>query len=329
MKVVAYSCRPYESAAYDRYEKEFDIQLIRVSENLSLENVELAKGCEGVSISGSGKVDRQLFEALKACGVKYLACRSVGFNHVDLVAAKELGIRVSKGAYAPNGVADFAVLLMLMCIRHVKPMMARAAVNDYTIDGLQGKEMHNLTVGIVGAGKIGRTVAKNLTGFGCKILAYDPYPSEELKGIAQYVTLEEIFQESDVLSLHVPLNEESYHLVNAKTLASMKDGVVIINTARGELIDTEAAIAGIESQKIGALGLDVLEGEGGIYFQDHRCDILKNRQMAYLRQFPNVVVTHHCAFYTDQAGDDMVRNAFSSLRSFSDGLPCPLEVTAQ
>ena len=327
MKIAAYSCREYEAKAFDRYEKELGFTVLRYPENLSMANVDGTLGCDGVTISGSGKLDQDLFVKLKQNGIKFVACRSVGYNHIDLEAAQEMGIRVSKGAYAPNGVADFTVMLMLMCLRHCKPMMARAMVNDYTIDGLQGKEMHNQTVGIVGAGNIGRTVAKNLSGFGCKILAYDPYPSQELEGIAQYVSLEEIFRESDILSFHVPLFEESYHLVNEETLKQMKDGVILVNTARGELLDTEALIRGIESQKIGALGLDVLEGEGGIYFQDHRCHILQNQQMAYLRQFPNVVMTHHCAFYTDQAGDDMVRNALTSLNQMERGEPCPLEVT--
>ena len=329
MKLAAYSCRQYETAAFDRYEKEMGCTVIRCAETLSMENVSLSKGCEGISISGSGQLGRGLMESLAKNGVKFIACRSIGYNHIDLNAAREFGIRVSKGAYAPNGVADFTVLLILMCLRHVKQAIAREGVNDYTIDGLQGREVRNLTVGIVGAGNIGRTVAKNLTGFGCKILAYDPYPSQELQGIAQYVSLEEIFAESDVLSFHVPLNEESRHMVNQESLKKMKDGVVLINTARGELMDTQALIEGVESGKIGALGLDVIEGEGGIYFQDHRCSILQNQAMAYLRQFPNVVMTQHIAFYTDQAGDDMVRNALTSLKQFEEGSACPLEVAAQ
>ena len=139
MKLAAYSCRPYETAAFDRYEKELGCTVIRCTETLSLENAELSKGCEGVSISGSGRLDRELMEALAGNGVKFIACRSIGYNHIDLNAAKELGIRVSKGAYAPNGVADFAVLLMLMCLRHAKQAIAREGVNDYTIDGLQGR----------------------------------------------------------------------------------------------------------------------------------------------------------------------------------------------
>ena len=176
-----------------------------------------------------------------------------------------------------------------------------------TIVGCMGREIRNLTIGVIGTGKIGGTVIKSLAGFQCKILANSEYGSDEIKKYAQYVSMETLYKESDVISLHVPLTDESYHMINEETIDKMKDGVILINAARGELMDIQALIKGIEDQKIGALGLDVIENENGIYHMDRKSDIIQNRDMAYLRQFPNVVLTQHMAFYTDSATESMVR----------------------
>ena len=204
-------------------------------------------------------------------------------------------------------------MLMLMCLRNYKQSLWRGQVNDFALQGLQGKEIGSMTVGVIGTGKIGAQVIKYLIGFGCRILAYDMYPNAALKDVVEYVELDELFAKADMITLHTPLLDSTYHLVNAETIAKMKDGVVLINCARGELMDTTSLIEGIESGKIGALGLDVVEGERGIAHEDHRIDILSNQQMAYLRQFRNVTMTPHMAFYTDVAVSHMVECGVAGL----------------
>lgn len=175
-----------------------------------------------------------------------------GYDHIDMQAAKDCGIRVGNAPYGPNGVADYAVMLILMSIRNMKRILERTNIQDYTLQGIRGRELSDLTVGVIGTGRIGRTVIRHLSGFGCRILANDPYENEETKQYASYVTLPELWKEADVITLHAPLTEDNFHLIGAETLAQMKDGVVIVNTARGALIDSEALIEGIESGKVGA-----------------------------------------------------------------------------
>ena len=277
----------------------------------------LAEGCEGVTMLGMGKINKELLDMWKSMGVQCISTRTIGYNHIDTDYAKEIGIQVCNAAYPPSGVAEFTIMLMLMCLRNYKQSLWRGQVNDFALQGLQGKEIGSMTVGVIGTGKIGAQVIKYLTGFGCKILAYDMYPNTALKDVVEYVELDELFAKADMITLHTPLLDSTYHLVNAETIAKMKDGVVLINCARGELMDTTALIEGIESGKIGALGLDVVEGERGIAHEDHRIDILCNQQMAYLRQFRNVTMTPHMAFYTDVAVSHMVECGVAGLVEMS------------
>ena len=182
-------------------------------------------------------------------GVKYLALRSAGFNNVDMKAAKELGICFSNAMYSPNSVADYTTMLILMCVRKVKQIMMRNAAQDYSLPGNQGREIKNLIIGVVGTGRIGSTVAKNLSGFGCKILGYDVYQNKDLLDILSYVTFEELLEQCDVITLHAPLLEGNYHMINEETIAKMKDGIIIVNCGRGELINAKALINNIETGK--------------------------------------------------------------------------------
>ena len=194
-------------------------------------------------------------------GVKYLLCRSIGYDHIPLETAKKLGMRVAHSHYPPEGVANYAIMLMLMCTRKMNQTMLRAAAQDYTLPGKMGKDLSNCTVGVIGTGKIGRTVIAHLQGFGCKILAYDLYQSDEVAQMAEYVPLDELYARSDVITLHTNATAENHHLINAESLAKMKDGMLIVNTARGALIDEEALIAALESGKVYAAGLDVVSTE--------------------------------------------------------------------
>ena len=217
-------------------------------------------------------------------------------------------------------------MLMLISVRKYKPAMWRQNVNDYTLNGLMGREMRHLTIGVLGTGRIGSTVIKNLSGFGCKILAYDKYENENIKNIAQYVDFDTLLKNSDIITIHMPLTAENYGIINKENIAKMKTGVIIVNTARGELMNIPDLTEGIESKKIGALALDVFQNEDEIYHHYLSTDIIKNRDMAYLRQFPNVVLTQHMAFFTDSAVEEMISNSLNSLLSFYNTGTCTNEL---
>ncbi|MDO4333441.1 MAG: D-isomer specific 2-hydroxyacid dehydrogenase family protein [Eubacteriales bacterium] len=326
MKVAVYNLRPFdEKEWFEKYGEELGLTLVTCPDAPSLANAALAEGCDCVDIITS-PIDRELMAAFAACGVKYLVTRTIGYDHIDLAAAKEFGIHVGNAPYGPNGVADYAVMLILMSIRRMKRIMQRTNMQDYTLCGIQGKELKDMTVGVIGTGRIGRTLIRDLSGFGCRILAHDLYESEEVRQYAEYVPLETIWEQADVITLHTPLTNDNFHLINADTIARMKDGVVIVNTARGGLIDSQALIAAVESGKVGAAGLDVVEKEFGLYYYDHKNDILDNRELAILRSFPNVTVSHHMAFYTDNEVKTVVRDSLSSCRLFMEGKENPWEV---
>jgi D-lactate dehydrogenase len=329
MKILAYAARADERAAFDRYSAELGIDLTLVPEGLTAETVAKARGFEAVSILGNCRADAANLKALAEGGTRFLASRSAGYNNIDLAAAERYGIRVSNAAYSPNCVADFAVMLMLMSIRKAKTILNRSDAQDYSLAGVEGREMHNLTIGIIGTGRIGATTARNLSGFGSTILGYDMYPNADLKSVLTYVDFDELLARSDILSLHAPLTPESHHLINAKTLAKAKDGVIIVNCARGELIKTADLIDAIESKKVSAAALDVIENEIGIFHNDRRLDILTHRELAILRAFPNVIVTTHSAFYTDQAVSDMVEVGLRSLAGFLTTGQSPWEIKAE
>ena len=324
MKVTVYNCREFdEKAMFLQYGKELGIELVLCPDAPNKENAVLAKGSECIDIITS-KMSAELLEVFASYGVKYVTTRTIGYDHIDVEAAKKLGITVANAPYGPCGVADYAVMLILMTIRKMKRIMERTNIQDYTLKGIQGRELKDLTVGIIGTGRIGRTVLKDLSGFGCKLIAYDIYESEEVKenGVP-YVTLEEMWQQADVISLHAPLTDDNFHLIDAEAISKMKDGVMIVNTARGGLIDSQALIEGIESGKIGGAGLDVVENEFGLYYYDHKSDILSNRELAIFKSFPNVTVSHHMAFYTDECVKTVVRDSLLGCKCFVEGKENP------
>lgn len=326
MKIMVYEARADELAELRAQGKALDVELA-VSEAVpSLENAALAEGCQGVSILGQGRINGPLLEAWHALGVRYLSTRTVGYNHIDLVRARELGIRVCNASYAPNGVADFTVMMILMCLRHYKQAMWRGQVNDFSLQGLQGREMKDLTVGIIGSGKIGAQVIRNLSGFGCRMVVYDIRKNPAVEDLVEYVDMDTLLAQSDVISLHMPLLEYNRHMINRETIAKMKDGVILINCSRGELMDIDALVEGVESQKIGALGMDTSEGKEGIVHEDHRVDILSNRNWFYLHQFRNVIMTQHMAFYTDAAVTSMVACGIRGIWEMASGKDCATEL---
>lgn len=326
MKVAVYSCREFdEKELFLKYAEELCIELVLCPDAPDMENISLAKGSDCVDIITS-RMTRELLTALKEMGIRYLTTRTIGYDHIDIEAARELGITVANAPYGPHGVADYTVMLLLMSIRKMKRIMERTNIQDYSLKGIQGRELKDLTVGVIGTGNIGRTVIRSLSGFGCRMIAYDLCESGEVREKASYVTLEEMWEQADVITLHTPLTDKNYHMIGKETICKMKDGVVIINTARGGLIDSQALISGLESGKIGAAGLDVVENETGLYYYDKKSDILNNRELAILRGFPNVTVTHHMAFYTDDCVETVVRNSLLGCRFFVEGKENPWEV---
>ena len=326
MKICVYNLRSDEKKYFRIWKKKLNIELISSTEDPSVNDAELLEGCEGVSVLGQVCIGQELLDFWKANGIRYVSTRTIGYDHIDLAYAKQIGLRVCNVHYSPNGVADFTIMLMLMCLRKMNQTMLRAAAQDYTLPGKMGKDLSNCTVGVIGTGKIGRTVIAHLQGFGCKILAYDLYQSDEVAQMAEYVPLDELYARSDVITLHTNATAENHHLINAESLAKMKDGVLIVNTARGALIDEEALIAALESGKVGGAGLDVVEEENDLVYFNRAGAALPHRTMNILRSMPNVIVSPHNAFYTDVNVASMVRSGFEELTDFAAGRSNPCEV---
>ncbi|EKQ54269.1 MULTISPECIES: D-isomer specific 2-hydroxyacid dehydrogenase family protein [unclassified Clostridium] len=325
MKILAYSHRNDETEYFKEFSKKYNVEITLCEDAPTMKTAELAKGFECISIITT-MIDSELVEKFNELGVKFISTRTIGYDHIDLKRAKELNIHVGNATYSPNSVADYTIMLILMSIRKIKLIMERCNTQDYSLHRVQGKELPNLTVGVMGTGKIGQTVIKHLSGFGCNILAHDIYENENVKKYAAYVELEYLLKNSDVITLHMPATDDNYHIINKKSIKSMKDGVFIINTARGSLINTSDLITAIEKNKIGGVALDVIEHEANLYYNDLKGEIIKNRDLAILKSFPNVIITPHTSFYTNQAVSDMVENSIKSCILFMENKENPWQV---
>lgn len=325
MKLFVYSLREYDERQYfDTWCERYKITYQAVKEGPGSHNLHLAEGYDAVSIITT-PMDKDILAALRAGGVKCISTRTVGYDHVDLKAAKEEGLVICNAPYPPNSVANYTIMLMLMCCRRVTHILDRSALQDYSLMGKIGIDISGCTVGIIGTGKIGRTVIEHLKGFGCRILAYDLLEQEGMVE-ATYTDLDTIYRECDIISLHMPSTESNFHMIDEKAIAKMKDGVIIINTARGSLIDSKAMIRGLESGKIGAAGLDVIEDETELYYFNLCGQPMTNHELAILESFPNVVVTPHIAFYTAEAVEHMVKNSIAGCMYALNGDKNPFEI---
>ena len=325
MKLFVYSLREYDERQYfDTWCERYKITYQAVKEGPGSHNLHLAEGYDAVSIITT-PMDKDILAALRAGGVKCISTRTVGYDHVNLKAAKEEGLVICNAPYPPNSVANYTIMLMLMCCRRVTHILDRSALQDYSLMGKIGIDISGCTVGIIGTGKIGRTVIEHLKGFGCRILAYDLLEQEGMVE-ATYTDLDTIYRECDIISLHMPSTESNFHMIDEKAIAKMKDGVIIINTARGSLIDSKAMIRGLESGKIGAAGLDVIEDETELYYFNLCGQPMTNHELAILESFPNVVVTPHTAFYTAEAVEHMVKNSIAGCMYALNGDKNPFEI---
>lgn len=319
MKIFFYDLRPYdELPAAEKISRETGIEFGYCEEYPTMDNYQLAEGCIGISTTPCD-LSAPILERFASIGVKYILCRSIGYDHVDLVRAEELGMRVSNVDYPPSGVANYTIMLMLMCARKITHILQRADLQDYTLKGKIGRDISFATIGVIGTGRIGATVIRHLSTFGCRILCYDPYPNEETAKLAEYVDLDTLFSESEFITVHTNATEENHHLLNKAAFEKMKDGVTIINTARGKLVNTADLIEALKSGRVGAAALDVLEKEDGLYYHDRSQDAIANDEMAILRSFPNVILSPHTAFYTYRAIDHMVRGNFEGALAFEKG----------
>ncbi|AAK79510.1 D-lactate dehydrogenase [Clostridium acetobutylicum] len=325
MKILVYNHRADETEYFQKFKEKYNVDLMLTDKTPTIETADFAKGFDCISIITT-PINAALIKKFNDVGVKFISTRTIGYDHIDIKKAKELRIGVGNVTYSPRSVADYTVMMILMATRKVKAIMQNSYVQDYSLEGIQGKELHNLTVGVIGTGKIGRTVIKNLKGFECNIIAYDINENEEVKAHAKYVKLEELLMSSDVITVHVPGAEDNYHLINKNSISKMKDGVFIINTARGSIINTYDFIDAVEKGKIGGAALDVIENETNLYYKNLKGEVLGNRELAVLKSYPNVIITPHTAFYTDQAVSDMVENSILSCIAFYEGKENPWKV---
>ncbi len=324
VKVAVFNTRRYEKRALEEAAKGTPVQFTFLEPRLDEQTAVMATGHEAALIFVNDMANKAVLQKLADGGTRLLATRSAGFNQIDIKAAAEIGIKVAYvPAYSPNAVAEFTIGLILTLARHIHEGHNRVRRADFNLEGLCGFELRDKTVGVCGTGRIGTAVVKLLSGFGCKILAYDDDPNEEVTLLASYVdTREELFRFSDILSLHVPLMPSTYHLIDRNALEMMRDGVFLINTSRGALIDTPAVVEALKSRKVGFLAIDVYEEEASLFFEDHSSDIINDDTFARLLTFPNVVVTGHQAFLTDRALRNIAETTMHSLMEYSSGLPC-------
>jgi D-lactate dehydrogenase len=326
VKILAYSCRQDEVEYFAFFGGQPNVELSKSGAVPDEETAALAEGCTCISIITT-PMTPPILRALFERGVRFISTRSIGYDHIDMKCALELGMRVGNVSYAPDAVSNYTVMFMLMAIRNIKNISRLALAQDFSLQGgVQGRNLGNLTVGIAGTGRIGQRVIEHLSGFGCTILAYDKVETEAVRRHARYVGWEELCAASDIISLHIPASADNYHIINHASLLKMKDGVILINTARGSLIDTPAFLDALESGKIGAAALDVVEDEGYLYYNNLEGRVLPNRDIAVLKSYPNVILTPHTAFYTDQTVSDMVENSLKSCVAFVRGEENPWEL---
>ncbi|NUU20332.1 MAG: lactate dehydrogenase, partial [Streptomycetaceae bacterium] len=275
-------------------------------------NIGLARGNLCISVGHKTRITDPTLRALGNAGVRYISTRSIGYNHINVPYAERLGISVGNVAYSPDSVADYTLMLMLMAVRNAKAMIRSADVHDYRLPEIRGKELRDLTIGVVGTGRIGAAVVDRLRGFGCRVLACDNRP----KATAEYVPLDELLRLSDIVTLHTPLTADTHHLLDRQRIERMKRGAFVVNTGRGSLLDTAALVSALESGRLGGAALDVVEGEEGVFYADRRNRPLESKPLARLQELPNVLVSPHTAYYTDHALRDTVENCMTNCREF-------------
>lgn len=325
MKVAVFSTKPYDKKYLTAANEKYGHELVFFDPPLNNQTCRLAEGFEAVCIFVNDEMTEEVLTCLAGKDVRLIALRSAGFNNVDLHAAQKAGITLARvPAYSPPSISEFTVGLMLTLSRNIHRACNRTREGNFALDGLLGFDLADKTVGVFGTGKIGAGTARILLGFGCHVLASDRYENDALKSQGvRYVSKEELFHNSDVITFHCPLTKETRHLVNAESIEAMKKGVMIINTSRGELIETEAVITGLKHGKIGHLGIDVYEEEAQVFFEDFSNRVIQDDVLARLLTFPNVVVTGHQAFFTIEAMQAIAGETLENITFFEQNKTPP------
>jgi D-lactate dehydrogenase len=331
MRTAVFSTKGYDRRFLDEAAAPHGHELRYLEPRLTAETAPLAGGYEAVCAFVNDRLDAEVLRILAGGGTRLIALRSAGFNHVDLTAARELGLTVARvPAYSPHAVAEHAAGLILALNRKLHRAYNRVREGNFALDGLMGFDMHGRTVGIVGTGKIGTVFARIMGGFGCRLLAHDPYPSDACRALGvEYVELETLWPACDVVALHCPLTPDTHHVVDRRSLARMRPGAMLINTSRGGLVDTQAVIHALKSGRLGALGLDVYEEEADLFFEDLSGEVIRDDVFARLLTFPNVLITGHQGFFTADAVRNIAATTVGNLTAFESGAGTLHEVSVE
>lgn len=331
MKVTFFSTQPYDSKSFEAHNKDYAFNIKYLDVQLNEQTAALARGADAVCAFVNDRLSSGIIRELANCGVKVIALRCAGFNNVDLAAADEYNIRVVRvPAYSPNAVAEHAVAMMMTLNRKTHKAYNRIREQNFSLNGLLGFDLFGKTVAVIGTGNIGIVFSKIMLGFGCRVLAFDIKENEELKRLGvQYLPINEMLPQADIISLHCPLNEHTKYIINAEAIQSMKQNVMLINTSRGALIDTKAVVKGLKSGKIGSLGIDVYEQEEKLFFRDLSETIIEDDLISRLSSFPNVLITAHQGFFTNEALSQIAETTLANLKAFDDGADLKNEVKIQ
>ena len=319
MKIAFYSTKPYDKIWFEPLGKEYGFDIHFIEAACNEETVYMAKGYDAICIFVNDYVNADMIDALYEMKVKAILLRSAGYNHVNVKAAEDKLAVLRVPSYSPEAVAEFAMAMLLTINRWTHKAYNRTREFNMSLNGLMGMDLFEKTAGVVGTGKIGQAMIRIFNGFGMRVLCYDPYPIEGLD--AEYVSLEELLGSCEVISLHCPLTEQTKHMINAKSIASMKNGVYLINTSRGGLIDTDALVEELLQKKFGGVGLDVYEEEAGLFYEDKSGQIITDDNLARLMTFPNVLVTSHMGFFTKEAMQAIARTTLENAYAVENGLP--------
>lgn len=324
MNIAFFDAKPYDVVHFEQYGKENGVNFKFYETKLNADTVNLAQGCEGVCVFVNDTVNASVIDKLYEMGIKVIALRCAGYNNVDVKNAYGKIHIMRVPAYSPYAVAEHAMALLLTQVRKTHKAYIRTRDFNFSLNGMTGFDLYNKTIGIIGTGKIGRVFMDICKGFNMNVIAYDKFPIKDSN--INYVSLDELYKKSDIISFHCPLNDETRHMLNAETMKSLKDGVVIVNTSRGALIDTEALIEGIRTRKIGAACLDVYEEESEFFFEDLSQNIITDDNLLRLISMPNVIVTSHQAFLTNEALDNIAETTVSNIVNFFKNDVCDNEV---
>lgn len=319
MKIAFYGTKPYDKPWFGLLANDYGFEIKFIELPCNEETVFLAKGYDAICIFVNDYINAKMIDFLYELQVKAILLRSAGFNHVDVKAAEDKIVVLRVPSYSPEAVAEFAMSLLLTVNRHTHKAYNRTRDFNMSLNGLMGNDLNHKVAGVIGTGKIGQAMIRILNGFQMRVLAYDPYPVVGLE--AEYVPLEELIVKSDVISLHCPLTSQTKYMINKKTIEKMKEGIYLINTSRGDLIDTNALIEGLLSNKFGGVGLDVYEEEEGIFYEDRSGDIIQDENLARLLTFPNVLVTSHMGFFTTEAMQAIAIETLENAYALENGLP--------